>query len=203
MAETPIANETPGRVTTSREKLLFMLQGELQPLYALLDAAREPSVLKVILESKEEYQSLYEGAPGGQLAHFAPYLVRIPQKSPLLGALIQQAWGKSWGVYVTCDQPLKDLRTHFRHLLMVTLPEGRTVNFRYYDPRVLRIFLPTCLPEEADQFFGLVKHFLMEVEDPNLALRFTRGARGVEKTEVQFSAGPLSPDVQPGTSPGV
>jgi hypothetical protein len=181
-AQEPAAPQTP------QERLLNFLRKEFQPLYALLDAAREPSVLKVIYESKEEYQSLYEGASGAQLAHFAPYLVRIPQKSPLLDTLVQQAWAKSWGVYVNCDVPLRDLRTHFRHLLMAKLHDDRIVNFRYYDPRVLRVFLPTCLPEEAKQFFGPIKYFLTEAEDPNLALQFRRGDKGTEKKEFHLAS---------------
>ncbi|MGB9466237.1 MAG: DUF4123 domain-containing protein [Candidatus Acidiferrum sp.] len=168
-------------------RLRDLLAKDFQPLYALLDASREPSVLKVILESKEEYQSLYEGAQGAQLAHFAPYLVRVPQKSALLDVLVQQAWSKSWGVFVTCDQPLKDLRTHFRHFLTVKLPDGQQVYFRYYDPRVLRLFLPTCLPEETTQFFGPVRHFLIEAEDPKLALHFTPGVKGASKKELQLA----------------
>jgi hypothetical protein len=165
-------------------RLQDLLAKDFQPLYALLDAAREPSVLKVILESKEEHQSLYEGPQGSQLAHFAPYLVRVPQKSALLDTLAQQAWSKSWGVFVTCDTPLKELRAHFRHFLTVKLPDGSQVYFRYYDPRVLRLFLPTCLPEETTQFFGPVKHFLMEAEDPATALHFTRTPAGAAQKEL-------------------
>jgi hypothetical protein len=171
----------------AQPRLQDLLAKDLQPLYALLDASREPSVLKVILESKEEHQSLFEGAQGAQLAHFAPYLVRVPGKSPLLNTLAEQAWSKSWGVFVTSDLPLKELRTHFRHYLNVKLPDGQQVYFRYYDPRVLRLFLPTCLPEEANQFFGPVKHFFMEAEDPKLALHFTRSPKGAAAKELQLA----------------
>jgi hypothetical protein len=169
-------------------RLQDLLAKDFQPLYALLDAAREPSVLKVILESKEEHQSLYEGPQGAQLAHFAPYLIRVPHDSLLLYTLARQAWSKSWGVFVTCDVSLKELRTHFRHFLTVKLPDGSQVYFRYYDPRVLRLFLPTCYPEETTQFFGPVKHFLMEAEDPKLALHFTRGAKGTDTKELQLAS---------------
>ncbi len=168
-------------------RLEDLLRKDFQPLYALLDASREPSVLKVILESKEEHQSLYEGAQGAQLAHFAPYLIRIPPKSALLDTLIHQAWSKSWGVFLTCDKPLKDLRTHFRHFLTVKLPDGEQVYFRYYDPRVLRLFLPTCLAEETTQFFGPVKQFLIEAQDPKLALHFTPTSKGAAQKELQIA----------------
>jgi len=139
---------------TPQEKLIAMLRGEFQPLYALLDAACEPSVLKVLFESKEEYQSLFEGPQGAQLAHFAPYLARLPESSPLIGTLVQQGWGKNWGTYLTCQEPLEALRRHFRHFLMVKLPDRRQVYFRFYDPRVLRLFLPTCTAEEISLIFG-------------------------------------------------
>jgi uncharacterized protein DUF4123/FHA domain-containing protein len=177
----------PAAPARAQPRLQDLLAKDFQPLYALLDASREPSVLKVILESKEEYQSLYEGAQGAQLAHFAPYLVRIPEKSPLIETLVKQAWSKSWGVFLTCDKPLKDLRTHFRHFLNVKLPDGKQVYFRYYDPRVLRLFLPTCLPEEISQFFGPVKQFLLEAEDPQMALHFTRGPKGAAQKDLHLA----------------
>jgi len=187
----PVAPPKPARNLAGpaprQSRLQDLLAKDFQPLYALLDASREPSVLKVILESQEEYQSLYEGPQGAQLAHFAPYLIRVPQKSPLLETLVQQAWSKSWGVFLTCDKPLKDLRTHFRHFLTVKLPDGQQVYFRYYDPRVLRLFLPTCLSEESTQFFGPVKQFLIEGEDPTTALQFIRGERGPEKKELRLA----------------
>jgi hypothetical protein len=177
----------PPAPAPAQPRLRDLLRKDFQPLYALLDASREPSVLKVILESKEEYQSLYEGPQGAQLAHFAPYLIRVPQKSALLDTLVKQAWSNSWGVFLTCDASLKDLRTHFRHFLNVKLPDGTQVYFRYYDPRVLRLFLPTCLPEETSQFFGPVKQFLLEAEDPATALHFTRGPKGAAQKELHLA----------------
>jgi hypothetical protein len=37
--------------------------------------------------------------------------------------------------------------------------------FRFYDPRVLSVFLPTCLPEQITEMFGPVTHFFVEVCD--------------------------------------
>ena len=184
----PQTGQVPPVPHTPQERLTEMLSREFQPLFALLDAACEPSVLKVIFESKEEYQSLFEGPQGAQLTHFAPYLIRIPPKSPLIDTLVKHAWAKSWGVFLTSDKSLKDLRTHFRQFLMVKLPNGKQVYFRFYDPTVLRLFLPTCLPKEIEEFFGPVKQFLMEAEDPGIALHFARGPKGAEKKERPFAA---------------
>ncbi len=45
--------------------------------------------------------------------------------------------------------------------------------FRFYDPRVLRIFLPTCDRSQILEFFGPVKIFICEDEDPEHILLFS------------------------------
>lgn len=178
-------------------RLLALLKGDFQPLYGLLDAAREPSVLKVLIESREECQSLFEGPQGDQLAHFAPYLVRLTPDSQMLDTLAHQAWGKNWGVYLTCDHPFAEIRKHLQYFLRVTLDGHREAFFRYYDPRVLRLFLPTCLPEEIDQFFGPIRYYLMEDENGGALLRFSNSGRGAGLRTLPLSPGP-SPS-EPGT----
>jgi len=39
--------------------------------------------------------------------------VRLPKESTLLETLVRQGWGKNWGVYLTSDQSLEELRKHF------------------------------------------------------------------------------------------
>lgn len=40
--------------------------------------------------------------------------------------------------------------------------------FRYYDPRVLRVYLPTCRPDELRTVFGPIRSYLVEGEDGSL-----------------------------------
>jgi pSer/pThr/pTyr-binding forkhead associated (FHA) protein len=176
-------------------RLIAMFRGGLQPLFAVLDAARDPEISTILAESKEQHESLFEAA-NGNVAHFAPYLARLPEESVLLETLIRQGWGNSWGVYLKSNKSLKEVRSHIRRFLMVRLPEGREVYFRYYDPRVLRLFLPTCTPDEINMFFGPVTCFLMEAEEPNVLLQFINHGRGAEKVAV-----PLSPDLYRAVTP--
>ena len=185
VVEAPIVEPVP---LTPHQKLITMLRSDFQPLYALLDAACEPSVLKVLFEAKERHLSLFEGHQGAQLAHFAPYLVRLPAESPLITTLVEQGWGKSWGVFVTCAEPLEALRHHFRHFLMVKLPDRKQVYFRFYDPRVLRLFLPTCDAEQIRLLFGPIQYYIMEDENPDSLLRFSNKDRGVGRRK--FSLAP-------------
>jgi hypothetical protein len=165
--------------------LLQVLHKTPEPLFALVDAARDPrGVLTFLQTCKEEYQSLYEGPQGEQLAAAAPYLVRLPPESPALGALVQQGWGNSWGVYLSCGQSFPEVRKHLRRFLLVKLETGQEVYFRFYDPRVLRVFLPTCTPPQATEFFGPVSRYLVEAEDPTTLLTLTRSSRGTLRTDV-------------------
>lgn len=203
------ANAAAAAEVNPKDRLLEMLREDFQPLYAILDAACSPDIYKLLVEARDEakngqgaagsrtgqpafrppgagtleggtqYESLYEGKPRAELVMFAPYLVRLLPESKLLEKLVNKGWGKSWGVYVTCDLDFSELRRHLRHFLMVKMPDGSQVYFRFYDPRVLKIYLPTLQVDEMNQFFGPAKYYLMEDEKPDTLLRFSNAVRGV------------------------
>jgi pSer/pThr/pTyr-binding forkhead associated (FHA) protein len=185
---------------TPQERLLHLMRLDFQPLYAVLDAARDVKILALLLKSNEEYQSLYEGPQGAKLAQVAPYLVRLKKDSLLLEKLVRDGWGESWGVYLTCASEFNEVRRHLRHFLEVTLPEGEQVYFRYYDPRVLRVYLPTCTFEEADSFFGPIKNYFMEDEDPDSLLQFSNRGHGAVRTAIKLSPEIAGTAPQPGTA---
>ena len=165
-----------------------MLRRDFQPLYALLDAAREPSVLKVLFESKEQYQSLFEGAQGAQLTHFAPYLVRLAARIAIHRHLSGAGLGQELG-RLSSPAPSRStaLRHHFRQFLMVELPDRKQVYFRFYDPRVLRLFLPTCNAEQIPLLFGPIQYYIMEDEKPDTLLRFSNKERGVGRRKFRLT----------------
>jgi hypothetical protein len=151
---------------TLHDRVIRELRAQREPLYAILDAARDPLVLTRLLDCKEEHQSLYEGAKGNQLSAAAPYLVSMPAGSASLQTIARAGWGESWGVYLTSDKPFRELRKHLRHFLMVELDGRKKVYFRFYDPRVLRVFLPTCDASELTQFLGPIRCYLFEGAEP-------------------------------------
>lgn len=158
-----------------------VLRGECQPLYVLLDGAADPRIVGLLRESREEYQSLYDGKPAEDMANFAPYLARLAGESTLFDALMLEGRSKHWGVFLTCAQPLEELRKHLRRFLMVELPNGKKVLFRYYDPRVLRAFLPTCTAAEAVHFFGPVEKYLVPGDKPEEVFQFSIKNGNLEK----------------------
>jgi hypothetical protein len=158
--------------TAARERVLQILRKEPEPLFAVLDAARDPVILALLRSCKEEHQSLYEGPKGEQLGACAPYLVRLDPQGSFLETLVQDGWGKSWGVFLTSPQPFKEVRKHLRRFLEVKLPDAKEVYFRYYDPRVLRVYLPTCTRDEWRAFAGPITSYFVEGDKPEVLLRF-------------------------------
>ena len=126
--------------------------------YALLDAARDPGVRAFIIEHAPDGQSLYAGFDE-DLIDVAPYLVALTPER--IDELVPWAWGNNWGIFIRSDATIDEVRRHFRTFLIVDL-EGEQVYFRFYDPRVLHVYLPTCNPSEWREFFGAVNAFVTE-----------------------------------------
>jgi len=156
---------TDGPLTAERQAALAGVREALGPargLYAVMDAARD-SLLKCLLqEGIDEHRSLYEGVQGRTLDEVAPYLVRFSDESQLIDRLLAAGWGDSWGIYFRSSAHPKEVRRHLRRFLMVQAdePHQRMV-FRYYDPRVMRSFLPEATTRQrADLLTGIERLFV-------------------------------------------
>jgi hypothetical protein len=131
-------------------------------LFAILDCARNESIRPALMATDLEYRCLYRGEIPIVLAKVAPYLVEVPFDSGFLDYLIKNGWGDSWGLFLTSTSALDPLRRHLRRFLRVRDPKGRTLVFRYYDPRVMRTFLPTCSPSQLEDLFAEIQSFVIE-----------------------------------------
>ena len=69
--------------------------------------------------------------------------------------------------------PWKPCASASARFLRVTDESGRKLLFRYYDPRVLPIYLPTCTNDELTTIFGPVDRFVTETEDGAGAVEFS------------------------------
>jgi len=124
-------------------------------LYAVVDACSVPMVPRKVLELGDDRAiSLYRETPEQDFWDVAPYLLKVD--TGVLEWLRANASKEGWGIFVASKADLATLRHHFRHFLKVQAPDGRVWFFRFYDPRVLRPFLPACLESELETFFGPV-----------------------------------------------
>lgn len=140
-------------------------------LWAILDCARDERIYSALRTSRLDYRCLYSGRLPREVEAAAPYLLEVAPTYGFTPKLIEMGWGNSWGVFLRISDP-SNLRHHLRGLLRVRDESGRILLFRYYDPRILRAYLPTCRPDELRTFFGPVSSYLVEGEDGNSVMEF-------------------------------
>jgi Domain of unknown function (DUF4123) len=163
--------------------------GSSGDIFALLDCARDQRIYPLIKRQQINYSCLFAGDLPQELAEAAPYLVALSPHSRLTEALLTQGWGQSWGVFLESAAMLPDLRRHFRRFLEVRDEQGRRLLFRYYDPRVLQVYLPNCNEDEQQALFGPVDRFVLEDEDSHAPTEFRVGK--VALTESAFLLGAI------------
>jgi len=130
-------------------------------VWAILDCARDERIYPALRTSQLDYLCLYSGRLHPDVEAAAPHLIELSPTYRFTPKLIEMGWGQSWGVFLrTEDGP--NLRGHLRKFLRVQEDSGRSLIFRYYDPRVLRTFLPTCQPDQLSTFFGPIQNYLVE-----------------------------------------
>jgi len=140
--------------------------------YAIVDGARDRRIFTNLVNSYANSVCLYRGDLEPELEFAAPYLVQVDFDDRFTQSLIREGWGQSWGVFLKCPGGMERLRKHLRSLLRVQDQAGRKLVFRYYDPRVLRAYLPTCYADELKTVYGAIECFYMEAEDPGQMLEF-------------------------------
>jgi hypothetical protein len=151
-------------------------------VWALLDLARDPRIYQALFASRLEFLCLYSGRLPRRLELVAPHMVELSPRHALVNRLLDEGWGHSWGVFVRIQDPT-GLRRHLRRFLKVRDEEGHELLFRYYDPRVLRVYLPTCRRDELAQVFGPVQSYLMEGVEGESLLEFRfDGTRLISRT---------------------
>ncbi|HWB97163.1 MAG TPA: DUF4123 domain-containing protein [Bryobacteraceae bacterium] len=138
----------------------------------IVDAARDRRIFSMLLECHLEHSCLYSGSLHPSLEMVAPYLVQLDYDYRDTHQFIRHAWGNSWGIFLRSGTRMDALRRHLRRFLVVSDPNNRRMVFRYYDPRVLRVYLPTCTSKELQTVFGPIECFWMEHQTPDALLEF-------------------------------
>lgn len=148
-------------------------------LYVILDACQASDLVDVARSQfKQPVRMLFKGAAASceEIESVAPYFIPVDLETEFLEHW-SEFWGRNAGIlFVSAAEPRVIFR-HLRKIFVVQDEQGQEYFFRFYDPRVLRVYLPTCTPEELTEFFGPVERFVLEGDDPNslLSLAFELG----------------------------
>jgi hypothetical protein len=162
--------------------------GELgTPAYAVLDGARDGRVRKWVFDTRAPRWCLYRGKLTPEMQDAAPWLLRLVPGTPYVEEFFARFWGRAWGILLTSGAPAKTVRRQLRKLLLARTEDRRTLIFRYYDPRVLRVYLPTCTAAETATFFGEIDAFAAEEEGRSTAVIFHRGPTGLDSRRIDLA----------------
>lgn len=166
-------------------------EGSPSPLFAIVDGAAVEGLPNLLDAAAANYRCLYRGELDDDLNAAAPYLLELDQKSEFGRNFATARWGHSAAVFVhvSPSADIDDLRRHFRKLNRVKGPAGEDYLFRYYDPRVLRVFLPTCDGEQlAAMFDDVVLAYVCEGEGARDAMRFVCAGGTLARSIIPFEA---------------
>lgn len=141
-------------------------------LFILLDSARIEQNLFDAKQLNLGFKSLYNSNIEPTHSDVAPYLFTFSDNQPFRSWFFENGWGNAWGVIVSTKVSFEDCWKHFRKFLLVKTEDGQELYFRFYDPRVLKIFLPTCDGKQIMEFFGPVDKFIVEGETKEEAIEF-------------------------------
>jgi hypothetical protein len=149
-------------------------------IFCIIDAAAEGTLYPLLKYSDWEYRCLYKkgvhykgNRMSDALAAAAPYLLVLdPDKIPVKH-FVDRRLGKHQLILFQADGSINDLKDHFSGLLKAMDEDGNVLNFRFYDPRILGAYLPTCTEEEKKYFFGPAQVFWTE-DGKNGMLEFSR-----------------------------
>jgi hypothetical protein len=143
----------------AEKKLAFQatidyIQDTPSPCYAVTDAARDDAILKFIEENSDAVHCLYRGDAKIRLANYAPYLFRVDPGDSAVRRFLSNGWGQSWYILLTSPSPINAILTQLRKTLIVHSEAGKALYFRFYDPRVLRSYLPLCSQDDITKLMG-------------------------------------------------
>ncbi|MGB5064128.1 MAG: DUF4123 domain-containing protein [Candidatus Competibacter sp.] len=162
-------------------------------VYAVLDGAAIPDLPQALREHQMDAVCLYRGELIPELAQVAPYQVILERESPFTAWLLQQGWGWHWGIFALSPAEWRPMREHLCGLVMAYDPDFQPLYFRYYDPRVLRVYLPTCDADELRTLFGPISRLLCEDEEGGLLKFWLAGGQlGSERIDLGSPVRPQS-----------
>lgn len=155
-----------------------------QRLYGIIDAAQDERIYPLLKKKADIYLSLYNNDVNESLKSAGPVLFQFRQNDILSAWLIIHGQFNNWFIlFASLGVTMIDMRRHFKRFAMVEAPNGKHMYFRYYDPRVLRNYLPSCNEEERKYIFGRFAVFWAQSQDQRY-LRLTIDG-GIEPLTIQ------------------
>lgn len=165
----------------------IVLQGG-ESLYAIVDGCIDFDFAATTNRNLgQPNRMLFRGAAAESMAEVAPYFVAVDMNSNFLLNWAERV-GRNVGVLFVSAGKVRDTFRHLREIFLVESESGQEYFFRYYDPRVLRTYLPTCKGKAATDFFGPVTAYFAEAETTSSIEKFCLADGAVRRTVIPFDS---------------
>jgi hypothetical protein len=116
--------------------------------------------------------TLYVGMEEEAIADVGPFLIDIYKNIDAQNWIIDNTDTSISGIFLKTNAEYDDILDHLQSLILVEDEEGNEMYFRFYDPRVLIKFLPTCNASQLKQFFGPVSEFYVFEDGSKGAIKY-------------------------------
>lgn len=148
----------------------------VQTEFVILDAARMDGLIFKAKELNERHSCLYEGDSEKFLGTVAPWMFKLDRDSEFSDWILKEDLHKNWGMVIIKSIDGKALYNHLRKFLIINTDQEKELYFRFYEPKVLQAFLPTCDAEHLHEFFGPIISFIVESDEGSvLEFRMSEG----------------------------
>ena len=143
-------------------------------LYGVLDCSRAPELYEHVGRlSPESADCLFAGRIAEEVRAVSPHVVELAPTDPLSRLWRTRGWGQAWGILFSSRANLPTVRRRLRHFTQAKLPGGTgPVLFRFWDPRVFRVYMPLVEPADVAAWFKDIDRYIVETEDGKGSLRY-------------------------------
>lgn len=136
----------------------FKFLPEYYNYFILIDGSAQENKIPFIvyqIEQNPHIEPLFLHTPYEALQLSGPLLIQVTRNSPLLRWYFANSNGEA-GIllYATRTIDLAELAAHLRPYIEAVLPSGKTMLFRFYDPRNFCCFWPSLDSGERNFFLG-------------------------------------------------
>ncbi|WP_339650721.1 DUF4123 domain-containing protein [Halopseudomonas pelagia] len=171
---------------------------ETKTHYLLLDGAQIDNLLQRIyeLEPAPEPHLLYRQTRYAELADVGPVLVRTEPGSAL-HAHFHATWAQTAGCELDSSMPEPAIVSHLRSLIHIRTDGDVVLLFRYYDPRIMRLWLADLSIPVREQVMGPIDNISFSGFESGSVQRFanqskTAGQRYEDRPWLQLSGNQLA-----------
>ena len=122
--------------------------------YAVIDSVAIPMLLANIHKHSVPFLCLYRGEIPIDRVDIVPYIVKLNKNSQFCNWLIEASTKTPCCIYLNSSENITDVRKHLRKFIKAEIPSGKTIYFRFYDPRILKVYLPECELDDERVVYG-------------------------------------------------